>query len=77
MPPVPVSPIPALPPTQRPEDQGEKNDPHDPVDGTKETGHRGLQVRNRDQRALHDDRNGSQAKDSGQMGSICNLHREL
>ena len=77
MPPVPMSPISTLPPAQRSKDQDEEDDPDDPVDGTKEAGHGRLQVRNRDQRTLDDDRNGGQAKDSGQMGSICNLHREL
>jgi hypothetical protein len=72
-----MSSISTLAPAQRSKDQNEEDDPHDPVDGPKEASHRRLQVRNRDQRTLDDNRNGGQAKDWGQMGSICNLHREL
>ena len=72
-----VSAISTPPPTQRPKNHPEKDDPNDPISRAEKPGHRRLQVSNGDQRPLDDDRDRRQPKDSGQMGSICGLHKGL
>jgi hypothetical protein len=72
-----MSSIPASPAPQRSKNHHKQDDPDHPIDRTEKARHRRLQVGDCDQRPFDDDCDCRQTKNSGQMSSICSLHRML
>jgi hypothetical protein len=77
MPAIAVPPVATAPATQRPKNHHEKDDPDQPIRRAKQASHRRLQMGDGDQQPLDDDGNRRQPENSGQMRSICSLHRML
>jgi hypothetical protein len=72
--PIGVAPVATFPVTHCAHDREQERSSHKPVHRAKQSRHRGLQVRHRDQARLDDDGDRHQADHSNQMGAILRLH---
>jgi hypothetical protein len=72
-----MPPVAPFSPAQRPENHHQKHGGDDPGQGSKDPGHRRLPAADGEQRPFDTDPDYGQAKDAGQMGSICSLHQKL